>query len=112
KFIEVRIRPCVEINNFRGDWFLETRRPGIGAADQGNRLRLYDLGGKSLQGPTASKRSPCFEMGVREAPGGELVARPFIGALEIRRAGESRSDDVGQIAQGLHYFRMVQPFIA
>src|SRR5436190_2933143 len=51
-------------------------------------------------------------MGVGQAPGSHFVTGPFVGALEVRGASQTRPNDVGQITQRLHDLRMVQTFIA
>lgn len=51
-------------------------------------------------------------MRVREAPLGELVARPLIRLLHVRRAGQSRADVVGEVAHNVHHLTVTEFFLA
>src|SRR5262249_23600923 len=60
----------------------------------------------------AAERAPFLEVSVFEAPFGECVAGPIVGALQVGRAGEARADDVGQVAERLHGLRVVETLVA
>src|SRR5450755_2117761 len=50
-------------------------------------------------------------MRVGEAPLGELVARPFVGALHGGRSGEARPDHVGELALDLHHLGVAEALL-
>ena len=54
-------------------------------------------------GPHASRWA------LASAPRRQLVTRPLVGPLHVRRAGEPGPDHVGQVAQGRHDLRLLEP---
>ena len=62
-------------------------------------------------GPTATERSPRFQIHVRKLPFHELLLRPFRCGLDLRRAGKARSINIGEIAQRFHHLRSIKTLI-
>src|SRR5262245_20314426 len=50
-------------------------------------------------------------MSILQTPLRQLIARPFVRSLHVRRCGETWTDDVAQIAQGVHHLRAIRSFI-
>ena len=65
-----------------------------------------------LVGPTAAESAPGLHVGVDHAPFGELVARPLVGLLHIRRARESGAYIVGDVTHEVHHLAVVKFLIA
>jgi hypothetical protein len=80
---EIGLGFCVQVNDRCGQGSLSTGRPRFGEADQGDALRLDHLRGEALEGPTSAERAPRLKMCIRSAPGGELIACPFIGPFQV-----------------------------
>ena len=105
---EVGLGLGVEVDD-RGDQrALGAGRPRLGKSDQGDALGLDDLGREPLERPAAPERAPRLEMGVLQAPAGQLVAGPSF-ARFIWATGQPRADHVGQVAQGRHDLRVLAP---
>ena len=51
-------------------------------------------------------------MRIAASHGGELIARPLIGALQVRRSRQPRPDSVCQGRGKLHHVRMQKPLVA
>src|SRR5207237_5102160 len=61
--------------------------------------------------PTATERSPGFQIDVAEIPFRKLFLRPFRSGFDLRRSGEAPAEYVGEIAEGFHDLRTVEAFI-
>ena len=65
-----------------------------------------------LIGPSATEGAPGFEVGIAQAHGGELVARPLIGALHVGRSGKAFADRIHEAGGEIHHFGIVEALIA
>ena len=106
---EVGLGLGVEVDDRRLERAVGAGRPRLGVADQRDALGLDHLRREPLERPAAAERPPGLEVGVRQPPAGQLVARPLVGPLHVRRAGEPRPDHVGQVAQRRHDLRPLEP---
>ena len=62
--------------------------------------------------PARMTEIPRLQMGVLEAPLGELLHHPVGGGFIVRRPGEARSVTVRQHVHGVHHLRMLHGFLA
>ena len=106
---EVGLGLGVEVDDRRDQRALGAGRPRLGIGDQRDALRLDHLGREPLERPAAAERPPRLEVGVGQPPRRQSVARPLVRALHVRRAGQPRADHVGQVAQGRHDLRLLEP---
>ena len=88
-----------------------SRRPRHRDGDQRGNVRLRHARADKLLRPAAAKRAPAFQVRVLQPPRGELIARPFVGALHLRRAGQARANAVGQLAHDFHHVRIFEAFL-
>src|SRR2546429_7611766 len=70
---------------------------GFGISNQRDVLRLDYLRRKMFQRPATAERTPGLEMRILQTPLCQGVARPFVGALCVRRRGQTGPDDICQI---------------
>ncbi len=73
----------VEVEHLADDRALDAGRPGLGERDQGDALGLNDLDRELLESPPFAERAPLLQVGVLQAPAGELVAGPLVGPLHV-----------------------------
>ena len=96
-------------HRFAGDRPLRARRPRFRIGDDRIGARRQRVGDEALVLPAAPERER-FELHVRQPPLLHRLLRPVGRLLDVRRAGEARSVDVGEIAFELHHLRALQPF--
>ena len=70
------------------------RRPGQRLGDEHRGVRLRHARPRVQLPPAHAKLTPVLKMGITASHGRELVARPLVGTLQIRRAGQPRPDPI------------------
>ena len=92
-----------------GDRAVRAGRPRLRETDQRIRARRDRHGDEPLVLPAASERKR-FQMDVGEPPLLHGLLRPVGRFLDVRRAGQAGTVDIGEVALGLHHLRALQPF--
>ena len=70
------------------------------------------VAGGVLVHPAGMAEIPGFEVGVFEAPFGELLDGPIRGGLVVRRASEAGAVAIGEHVEGVHHLRVFGGFLA
>ena len=106
--LEIVLRLHLDDDRRAGQRRGERRRPGARVAGDPHVLRLGHLDREAIDRPAAAGGPVRLERGVRQAPAGQLIARPLARLMQRRRSGQPRAVDIGNPAERVHHRRSLK----
>ncbi len=85
--------------------------PGQRQREELGEVRRQHPHRRDLVAPAAPEGLPRLQVRVGEPPVRELLARPVVGPLHVRRPRQARADLVHQVARDLHDLRIAEPLL-
>ena len=110
--VEVVLGFRVDVHDGRLHDAVGAGSPGLRQRQQFRVIRGDHADRARLVLPSATERTPALEVGIREAPLGQLRLRPLVGFLQLRSAGQARPDPVHQLGGRFHHLGVSKLLLA